>query len=70
MFHCTRGKGEVIECRNYNLLSVVGEINEGILVDRLRKVTEGWIDDKQVGFRSERGCVAQTFTVKQIDEKA
>ena len=34
------------------------------------KVTEGLIDDKQRGFRSERGCVDQILTLKQIVEKA
>ena len=33
-------------------------------------MTEGLIDDEQVGFRAGRGCVNQIFTVKQIGEKA
>ena len=39
------GKGESIECSNYrgiSLLSVVGKIYAGTLVDRVRKVTEGF----------------------------
>ena len=36
-----KGKGERTECKNYrgiNLLSVVGKIYAGILVDRFRRV--------------------------------
>ena len=43
------GKGEMIKCKNYrgiSLLSVVGEINADILVDRVRSVTGGLIDDE------------------------
>ena len=45
-----KGKGERIYCSNYiviSLLSVVGKIYAGILVDRVSKVTEGLIDDEQ-----------------------
>ena len=43
-----KGKGERIECSNYrgiSLLSGDGKIYAGILVDRVRKVTESLIDD-------------------------
>ena len=39
-----KGKGVKTECSNYrgiSYLSVVGKIYAGILVDRIRKVTEG-----------------------------
>ena len=49
---------------------MVGKIHEGILVDRVRKVTEGLIDDEQGGFRARSGCVDQIFTLKQIGERA
>ena len=42
-----KGKGEKTECKNYrgiSLLSMVGKIYAGILVDRLRRVTGGLID--------------------------
>ena len=60
------------ECSNYRgiNLSVVGKIYAGILVDRVHKGTEGLIDDKQGGFRTERGCLDQIFTLKQIGEEA
>ena len=51
-------------------MSVVGKITGSILVDRVRKVTEGLIDDKQGGFRAGRCCIDQIFTLKQIGEKA
>ena len=68
-----KGRGERTECSIYKgitLLSVVGKIYAGILVDRVRKVTEGLIDDMQRGFRAWKGCVDQIFTLKQIGEKA
>ena len=49
---------------------MVGKIYGGILVDRVRKATEGLIGDVQGGFRAGRGCVDQIFTLKQIAEKA
>ena len=55
-----KGKGKRTECRNHKgigLLSVVGKIYTGILLDRVRKVTEGLIDDEQGRFRAGRGCV-------------
>ena len=64
-----KGKLERTECKNYSLLSVVGKIYAGILVDRVLRVTGGLIDDKQAGFRLGRGCVDQIFTLKKIGEK-
>ena len=64
-----KGKGERIECKNYRsitLLSVVGKIYIGVLVDRIRIVTGGLIDDKQGGFRVRRGYVDQICILKQI----
>ena len=43
-----KGKGEKSECKNYrgvSLLSVVGKIYAGVLVDRVRRVTGGLSDD-------------------------
>ena len=42
----------------------------GILIDRVRRVTVGLIDDEQEGFRAGRECVGQIFTLKKIGEKA
>ena len=48
----------------YSLLSVVRKIYAGILVDRVRGVTGGMIDDEQGGFIAGRGCVDEIFTLK------
>jgi hypothetical protein len=67
-----KGKGEKGNCRNYrgiSLLSVVGKVYAGILVERVRRVTEGLIGEEQGAFRSGRGCVDQIFTLKQMIEK-
>ena len=72
LFHCTRVK-ERNECKNYrgiSLLSVVGKIYAGILIERVRRVTRGLIDNEQGSFREGRGCVDQIFKLKQIGEKA
>ena len=45
-----KGKGDKGNCRNYrgiSLLSVVGKIYAGILVERARRVTEGLIGEEQ-----------------------
>ena len=50
-----KGKGERTEYSNYrgfSLLSVVGTIYAGILVYRVRKVTEDLINDEQEGSRA------------------
>ena len=49
---------------------MVVKIYAAILVDRVRRVTGGLIDDEQRGFRAGRRCVDQIFTLKQIGEKA
>ena len=67
-----KGKGKRIECKNYrciSLLSVVGKIYARILVDRVRRVNRGLIDDEQGGFRAGSWCADQIFTFKQIGEK-
>ena len=64
-----KGKGERNEYKNsrgISLLSVVGKIYAGILVDRVHRVTTGLIEDEQGGFRAGRGCVDQIFTLKPI----
>ena len=60
-----KGKGERTECKNcrgISLVSLVGKIYAGILVDRVRGVTGSLFDDEQGGFRTGRGCVDQIFT--------
>ena len=49
---------------------MVGKIYAGILVDRVRRVTEGLIGNEQRGFRAGKGYVDRIFTLKQTGEKA
>ena len=73
IFPLYKGKGERSECKNYrviSLLSVVGNIYAGILVDRDRRMTWGLKDGEQGGFRAGRGWVDQISTLKKIGEKA
>ena len=44
-----------------------GKIYAGILVHRVRRVTEGLIDDEQEGFIARRGCVDQIFIHTKVD---
>ena len=49
-----RGKGDTNECRNYrviSLLSIIGRIYVGILMDIVCGVTGGLINDERGGFR-------------------
>ena len=49
---------------------MVGKIYADILLDRIRNVIGGLIDDEQGGFRAGIGYVDQIFTLILIDEKA
>ena len=51
------------------MLSMIGKIYAGILVDRVGRVTEDLIDDEQEGFRLVRRCVDHIFTLKKVGEK-
>ena len=67
-----KGKGDKGDCKNYrgiSLLSIPGKVYGRILIERVRGMTEGMIDEEQCGFRRGRGCVDQVFTVKQLSEK-
>ena len=43
---------------------MVEKIYAGVLVDRVRRVNGGLIDDEQGGFGSGRGCIDQIFVLK------
>ena len=67
-----KAKKERAECKNYrdiSMLRVMGKIYVGMLVDRVRRVTEGLVDDQWV-FVSGMECVDQIFTLRQVGEKA
>ena len=64
-----KGKGCKDECKNYrgiSLLSVGGKVYARVLMERVRKITEGMMNDEQGGFRKGRGCVDQIFAIKRI----
>ena len=66
-----KDKGERTECKNYrgiSLVSVVGKIYAGILVDRVRRRTGGLTGDEQGVFRAGKVCVDQIFTLKYMGE--
>ena len=43
--------------RGITLLSVNGKIYARIIIDRIHRVSGGFIDDEQGGFREGKGCV-------------
>ena len=47
---------------------MAGKIYTRILVDTVRRVTGGLIDDEQGSFTAGKGCVDKIFTLKQIGE--
>ena len=59
-----RGKREIIKCENYRgpSLSMVFKIYADILVDRVRSVTGGLIDDEEGVFKVGKGYINQIFT--------
>ena len=48
---------------------MVVKIIEGILVDRVHRVTGGLNADEQGCFSKGRECVDQVFTLKKVGEK-
>ena len=62
-------KNEYKNYRGISRQSVVRKIYAWILADRVRRVTEGLVDDEQGSLGLERGCVGQIFTLKKIGEK-
>ena len=69
-----KGKGEITECKNYgviSLLSRVGKLYVGSLVDRVCRVTGGLIDSDERGFRAGRAevIINQIFTLNKIGDK-
>ena len=68
-----KGKGERTVYKNYkgiSLLSIVGKIYRGILIDRFHRETGVLINDEQGDFKDGKGCVDRIFTLKEIGEKA
>ena len=68
-------KSKRTECKNYrtiSLLYAVRKVYVNALVDRVRRVntvTEQPVEYEWCYFRSGRGCVDQSLTIKQLSEK-
>ncbi|CAF1430979.1 unnamed protein product [Didymodactylos carnosus] len=52
------------------LLSIPGKVLCGILADRIRPEIEKVLREEQAGFRPNRGCSDQIFTLRRIIEKS
>ena len=73
LFHCTRVQERGLNVRTIEVLASsmwLKKIYAGILVDRVQRVTGGFIDDEQGGLTAGNECVDQIFTLKQIGEEA
>ena len=51
------------------MFSVVGMLYARVLMKRVGAGTECVIEEKQCGFRQDRGCMNQVFAVRQVREK-
>ena len=64
-----KGKGDRFEFANYrgiSLLSVIGKVYGGILIEPIRKSCDAAIEENKRGFREGRVCVDQIFAMGQI----
>ena len=48
---------------------IPGKVYGRVLIEKVRKITEGLIGEEQCGFRMGRGCVDQVFVIQQMSEK-
>ena len=65
-------KGDLSDVNNWRgitLLSVPGKVLCGIIADRLRGAIEKKLREEQAGFRPNRSCSDQIFTLRRIIEK-
>ena len=56
--------------RGISLLSAVGKVFTNIILERLSKSVDEKLSENQAGFRKERGCSDQIFTLRRIMEQA
>ena len=65
-------KGALSDCNNWRgitLLSVPSKILAKIIMKRISGSVDAGIRKKQAGFRKERGCTDQIFTLRNIIEQ-
>lgn len=65
-------KGDRNNCENYrgiSLLNSASKIYSRIINNRIKGITDVFLEEEQVGFRKGRSCSDNVFTIKQIIEK-
>ena len=65
-------KGAISDCNNWHgitLLSVPSKILAKIIIQRISDAVDAGIRKEQAGFRKERGCTDQSFTLCNIIEQ-
>ena len=66
-------KGDLRDCNNYQgimLLSVPGEVLNGIILERVREAVDPKLGDQQAGFRRNRSCTDQIPSLRIIVEQS
>ena len=65
-------KGTLSNCNNWRsitLLSVPSKILAKIMMKRISNAVDSGMSEEQAGFRKERGCTDQIFTLRNIIEQ-
>uniref|UniRef100_A0A914WQC5 Reverse transcriptase domain-containing protein n=1 Tax=Plectus sambesii TaxID=2011161 RepID=A0A914WQC5_9BILA len=65
-------KGSLMDCNNWRgitLLSVPSKLFCTILLNRLRRAVDQVLREEQAGFRQDRSCMDQIFTLRNIIEQ-
>ena len=65
-------KGALGDCNNWRgitLLSALSKILAKIIVKRFSNAVDAGMRKEQAGFRKERGCTDQIFTLRNITEQ-
>ena len=57
------------ECKNYREISIPGKLYGRVVINRVRELTNGTMEEEQSGFRDGRGCADHVFTVRCLSEK-
>ena len=68
-----KGKGDRINCANYNgrgMLSLPRKIYGRVLISRVIESMKEQVAEEQGGLMSGRGCINQIFILKQLVEKS
>ncbi|KAI8496360.1 hypothetical protein Bbelb_256590 [Branchiostoma belcheri] len=62
-------KGDLSDCNNWRgitLISIPGKVFCAVLLRRLKKAVDSKLREEQAGFRSNRSCTEQIFTLRNI----